>query len=259
MNRRWIGIAAAAAVVVGVLLWWAFSGGDAEDLNQEGTGEALTSQEQTDETVEQAEFDLYFPGEGGRLYAEGRRLPLLDDPTAHIAGLVDALLAGPESTSLRSPLSDGARLRQVYLMAGGAAPSADQNTAAEVSQPPSLGGRTVVLDFETEGGLPPRSTGSQRERLMVYSLVNTVLLNTDGGRGVLVLWNGQQNVTFGGHLDTGRPLAADVSLVANQEPPPYDPSSDDYAPSFFPAPQEDAGARQDAAGDDSAADGAQDI
>jgi hypothetical protein len=33
-------------------------------------------------------------------------------------------------------------------------------------------------------------------------------------RSVALLWNGSQRLTFSGHLDTSRPLAADRSLVA---------------------------------------------
>ncbi len=49
---------------------------------------------------------------------------------------------------------------------------------------------------------------------MLYSLVNTVLLNTPEANRLVVLWNGRQPETFAGHIDTARPLAARPNLIA---------------------------------------------
>lgn len=244
-RRTWM---IAAGILAGVLLlaWWLWPASPTEDLGVvDGlAGEAVETPEPIDDTVEQTSLDLYFPGEAGKLYAESRMLPVVDETTEQIQILIDALLDGPESPSLRPPLTEGARLRQVYLMGGTSGStsgsSASAGAAAEDADTsiPSLEGQTVVLDFETVGGMPPRTTGSQRERLMVYSLVNSTLLNFIEGRGVLILWNGQQNVTFGGHLDIGRPLGADISLIARQEPPPYSPDQDEL-PALFDLPAEE--------------------
>ncbi len=60
--------------------------------------------------------------------------------------------------------------------------------------------------------------------LTVYSLVNTVLLNTEGAERLVLLWNGQQPMTFAGHLNTARPLKANRDLVA-RDPVARDPSA----------------------------------
>lgn len=243
-NRRSVQIAAGVVgivLVAGAVWWLFFAGRGDESLTEEPIGAVVEeAPEEVETEVPPVPMQLYFPGEGGRLYAETRALPLQGDAVSQITLLMETLLQGPESTSLRPPLGAGASLRRVYLMETGVALGDEPPPQTEdVAVPASIAGRTVVLDFATEAGLPPRSTGSQRERLMAYSLVNTVLMNFEGGRGVLVLWNGQQHVTFAGQLDTGRPLLADRSLVANQEPPPYDPDVDAGVPSMFPAPPAD--------------------
>ena len=248
-NRRSVQMAAGVVgivLVAGVIGWWFFAGRGDESLTEEPIGAVVEEvPEEVAAEVPPVPMQLYFPGEGGRLYAETRDLPLQGDAVSQVTLLMETLLQGPESTSLRPPLGAGASLRRVYLMETGAA-LGDESTpqAEDDAVPASIAGRTVVLDFATEAGLPPRTTGSQRERLMAYSLVNTVLMNFEGGRGVLVLWNGQQQVTFAGQLDTGRPLLADRSLVANHEPPPYGPDVDADVPSMFPAPP-----AEEAAGD----------
>ncbi len=239
-NRRTLGIAAAVLVVVATAIWWLGFAGQSDDTLTEGPVNAMeTTPDQVVAEIPPVPVQLFFPGEGGRLYAETRALPLQGDAATQVTALMEALLQGPESISLRPPLGEGASLRRVYLMGAEPVVAEDGQALGEATTPASLAGRTVVLDFATEAGMPPRTTGSQRERLMFYSLVNTVLMNFEGGRGVLVLWNGQQQVTFGGHLDTGRPLLANSSLVASHEPPPYDPDIDAYVPSMFPSPPPD--------------------
>ncbi len=233
MTRRtwWIALGIVAALLLLIAIWWLNRSGDSLELGEDvvdPTGQAL---EALDGDIDPLIVDLYFPGEGGKLYAESRSLARQTDLAGQIQVVIQTLLEGPQSSSLRAPLGDQAQLRQVYLV-GGTAAAAATTTPASTSDRPTLAGQTVVLDLATEGALPPRSTGSQRERLVAYSLVNSVLLNFEQGRGVIILWNGQQSVTFGGHIDTGRPLGADLSLVARQPPPPYDAKDD--SPSLLP-------------------------
>lgn len=237
MTRRTWWIAGGIVGVLSLVLAFLWLNREGEDFGpvEDLTDPTAQGASPLDEAVEPLNVDLYFPGEGGQLYRESRSLPRLGDPSAQIKLLIQALLEGPQSGSLRAPLSDGAQLRQVYLLGGDAASTLEVPKEGAMA----LAGQTVVLDFETEGAQPPRSTGSQRERLMAYSLVNSILLNFDGGRGVIILWNGEQNVTFGGHLDTGRPLGADRSLVAKQAPPPYDPEADEV-PELLPTPTAEA-------------------
>lgn len=139
--------------------------------------------------------NLYFPGVGGRLYAERREIALEGSVAERIETLVGALLAGPHSDSMRPPLPEGVSLRKVYL----------------------LDGEQAFLDLESTAEAPLPASGSQREILTVYSLVNTVLLNVDEVDELVLLWNGRQRETFAGHLDTTQPLVPDLGLIASAQ------------------------------------------
>jgi len=134
---------------------------------------------------------LYFPGEGGSLYAETHQIPPQENVEKRIAILVETLLAGPEGGGLRSPLPQGVKLRRGYLQEDG----------------------TAVVDFSSPQGAPPPASGSHQEMLRVWSVVNTVVLNISEVHSLLLLWNGEQPLTFAGHLDLARPLAANNTLV----------------------------------------------
>lgn len=136
--------------------------------------------------------DLYFPGTGGGLQAERHELPMSADASERISTVVAALLAGPRGAGLQAPLPEGVSVRKVYLTEGG----------------------TAFLDLESVAGAPPPASGSLREMLTVYSLTNTVLLNFDEVKSLVLLWNGRQRTTFAGHLDTMRPLSANTDLIA---------------------------------------------
>lgn len=136
-------------------------------------------------------MDLFFPGTGGWLLAERREIAASAESVDRITAVVESLLAGPTGSGMRAPLPDAANVRKIYLAENGLA----------------------YLDFESPENTPPAS-GSQREMLTVYSLVNTVLLNFEQLDGVVLLWNGRQLKTFAGHVDTMRPLAANPDLIA---------------------------------------------
>lgn len=177
-----LGARAAAGVAALLLL---FVAGCRPDGPGEGSGERDGAK------GEAAEAELYFPGEGGRLYVERREVPAGGDPEERIAALVEALIAGPGGASLRAPLPEGVTVREVDLIGG-----------------------TVYLDLASPDGEPPPSTGSMREMLTVYSLINTVLLNVEGATRLAILWNSEQPLTYGGHVNTARPLPVNRDLVA---------------------------------------------
>ena len=136
-------------------------------------------------------MDLYFPSTGGWLHVERREVPAKAESAEQIAAVLESLLTGPSDSNRLAPLPDGVGLRKVYL--------ADN--------------RLAYLDFESSESTPPAS-GSLREMLTVYSLVNTVLLNFDELEGIVLLWNGRQLKTFAGHVATMRPLPANTDLIA---------------------------------------------
>lgn len=193
MDRRslWITLAVlAVAGIAGWLLWQRAPQGEGlEGTFEEGAHTENGAQAAQSTTA----VDLYFPGPSGRLFAERREVPASTASEARIRTLVENLITGPRAAGLSSPLPGEVTVRQVYLMEG-----------------------NVFLDFETpERTLPPAS-GSQHELLTVYSLVNTVLLNIEGAERLVLLWNGQQPVTFAGHLNTARPLAVNSDLIARR-------------------------------------------
>ncbi len=192
MNRLALGIAMALlALVAGVGFWLYQERSDPQEAATE-TGVEPDLGGDMDAPVETWTAQLYYPGSSGWLHAEAREVPLSDEVIVNISNAVAALLAGPQGTSLRPPLPDGVGLRKVYLGAES----------------------TVYLDLETTDGSPPPATGSSREMLTIYSLVNTVLLNFEELDRLVLLWNGRQLSTFAGHLDTRRPLVANLDLIA---------------------------------------------
>ncbi len=195
MNRSQLRIAAVVAVVLLVVLGlYFFLHGDGEP-SADGPGEGETPVDETETPILEESFaaNLFFPDGGFLLHGESRDLPVVETVEERIAALVEALLAGPSDDRFRAPLPADVSLRKVYI----------------------VGDTTVFLDLESAESGPPPASGSRRELLTVYSLVNTVLLNTQGLERVVLLWNGQQPTTFAGHLDTARPLTVNHGLIAS--------------------------------------------
>ena len=135
---------------------------------------------------------VYFPNDRGMLSAEERDLPAWATPEDGARLLIEAVLAGPRSEDLGPAMPDGTTLGVTRL-----------SDAA-----------LLYVDLvSTEHSRPPLS-GSRMEMASVYSLVDTVLLNIPEIEAVVLLWNGKQLPTFGGHIDTSLPLKADADLVS---------------------------------------------
>lgn len=205
MTRRQKALIAAVAViaVAAVLLLLSRDSGP-EGGETAGGEEAAAGASGDPAGAETRTAELYFPGGGGGLHREAREIPLQDSVEEEIAALVGALIAGPADDRLRAPLPADVTVREVYLVRE---PAAGNGAAAGVT--------TVYLDLESPEGRPPPASGSHQELLTVFSLVNTVLLNVEQADRVVLLWNGRQPVTFAGHLNTARPLAAERSLIAS--------------------------------------------
>lgn len=141
-----------------------------------------------------APASLYFPDDAGNLSPETAQVAA--EPTElRIRRLAEALIAGPQDTTgvLHAPLPKETKVGGVLVLDGVA---------------------YVDLHGENEG--PPPAVGSMDEQMILYSLVDTIVLNTPGVERVVLLWNGSQRETFAGHFDTTRPLAADRSLIATR-------------------------------------------
>lgn len=193
MNRQVVLIAIAILLVLaGLAAFLTWQRGPRDDPSVSPDNLEPVAGDEVPEEMELLAADLYFPGTGGGLQAERHELPVGESEAERMSAVVAALLAGPRNPSLRAPLPSTVSLRKVYLTEEG----------------------TAFLDLESEGGEPPPASGSQREVLTVYSLVNTVLLNFDEAESMVLLWNGRQLRTFAGHLDTMRPLKPNTDLIA---------------------------------------------
>ncbi len=201
------------------------------------TGSEQTTPAETADTTR--EVELYFPGSDGQLHAESRTLPVEDKPEDSVRGLLEALLLGPQTDNLWRPLSLAPTVDDDLIAAADPAGTVSGGTVSggtvsgdEIAaqpavitpvrpEPPPIGtvrlgpvylltGGTVVIDFEAQS---PPAVGSREEQLILFSLVNTVLLNTEQAERLLILWNGSQPHTFAGHLDTGTALTPNRSLI----------------------------------------------
>jgi hypothetical protein len=105
----------------------------------------------------------------------------------------------------------------------------------------SRGGVVYVdLSGEASAGLPG---GSLAEQLTVYSVVDTVVTNFPATSRVQILVNDSVVPSLGGHIDIGRPLPPDMTLVAVPTPDPPAPASPAAGTAAPPAPgPESAGA-----------------
>jgi hypothetical protein len=127
---------------------------------------------------------LYFPGAGGKLVREARDIEGSSDPSKLAAGIVAALLEGPRSDQSFRPFPEEVEIGEVHVTSDGVA----------------------YVDLQSRTSVSPPVEGSTAELLTLYSLVNSVVENVPGARSLVVLWNGRQPRTFGGHIDTSRPL-----------------------------------------------------
>jgi Sporulation and spore germination len=188
MNRRAAGLVLAIAllVVAGGLVWWWARGRDAELEGAEGPPPGGTGKRMTLEAV------LYFPGPQGGLVAERRRLETTDVPAHQVWSVVRAALVGPQNDALARTFPEDVKVGAVLIGPEG----------------------TAFVDLRAPERPNPPPGGSTAEMHMVYGLVNSVTESVPSVRSVALLWNGSQRLTFTGHLDTSRPLAADRSLVA---------------------------------------------
>lgn len=194
MTRSRVAILIAVLVgLAGVVAWLSWPRIDDPAVGAEEGGSEVAVDGELSSEVETWQADLYFPGGGGLLFAERHELPVAGEPAERATSLVATLLAGPRAKNLSAPLPAEIEVRKVYW----------------------IDGRTAYLDLESPEGAPPPASGSTREMLTVYSLVNTVLLNVSEIESLVLLWNGRQLRTFAGHVDTMRPLSAKPDLIAS--------------------------------------------
>ena len=217
------------SVVVLVLL--AGCGGAVEDGDGDGELDLVAPGEDFLAT-------LCFPSTLGSLRCDQRPVRAEDRVEETAAVIVEALIAGPDEAGAADPVPDPVpvpadadedgdgeppasgeellpalpaevRLLAVELIDGVAYVDLTTVDAGSATAAARSAGRSAVF-------LERPAMGLTEELLAVYSLVNSLTANNLGVDRVVLMWNGEQRPTFAGHVDTTRPLMADLSR--NAEP-----------------------------------------
>lgn len=200
MKRPHSSLWALAAVTLLVLLG-ACGGGDV-DGELDGEVELVPEGEDFFAT-------LCFPSAGGLLRCEPRPIAAAGSVEETAAAIVQALIDGPGGTpgSADAP-EPGQDLFPVLPSSVGMQSFDLVNGVAYVDLTVARTGS--ALRFERP------AMGLRDELLAVYSLVNSLTASNLGIERVVLMWNGEQRLTFAGHVDTSRPLLPD--LDRNTEP-----------------------------------------
>ena len=192
MNQRTAGVFLAVILLIAlgiVVLWWT-------QRDKPAAPGRIAVPEAPELEGEEVLADFYFPGNGGRLFVEQRALPASETLEERLSGLLETFLLGPEAEDLYPAFPPEVSLRHAMVTDEGVA----------------------HIDLAITGQNANLPWGSRQEMLAVYGLVDTVLLNLPEIQGVILLRNGEQRSTFGGHLDTTRLLLANQDLVAERTP-----------------------------------------
>jgi len=133
---------------------------------------------------------LYFADQkGSYLQAEERKV-LAEDTISAIEAIINALVEGPDNPKLVSTIPVGSRLRHIFVTDDG----------------------TAYLDFNTElSRLHPG--GVTAERLTLYAIVNSLVLNLEEVERVQLLFEGKPASTLNGHVDIRQAKTANLLIV----------------------------------------------
>ena len=133
---------------------------------------------------------LYFTNRKGRfLQAEERKIQAKDTVSA-IDAIVSALLEGPEDAKLVSTIPAGSKLLHTFITDDG----------------------TAYVDFNPELSLL-HPGGVTAERLTIFAIVNSLVLNLDSVERVQLLLEGKPAPTLAGHLDIRLARTANLLIV----------------------------------------------
>ncbi len=175
---------------------------------------------------------LCFPTGLGLLRCEERPIPSEGSAEETAAVIIEALIAGPDRAETPAPVSGepddedgdptepidqvfpalpaGVRLLALEVLDGVAYVDLTMTAVSDGTGDRAGAGRSALV-------LERPAMGLTEELLAVYSVVNSLTANSLGIDRVVLMWNGEQRPTFAGHVDTTRPLMAD--LERNTEPP----------------------------------------
>lgn len=190
-------------VLIGIGYWWKPNPEENRkhrpDFLLEETGEDLDAStlnrriREAREAARRREIRLALTADG--VYLEARPIQmenLVEDVHARLKQIIEELLQDTISDYFYSPIPDGVRLISAHIWR-----------------------HTAVVNFSRE--LVERPQGGLRaETLCLYSIVNTILDNTEDLREVRILIEGQPAHTLWGETDISVPLSANISLLRYQ-------------------------------------------
>lgn len=190
---RVVGVSVCFLCVGLVAMWLHFmwKGGVAVGLDAVGSFSLATM---TDQPMPNR-VRLFFTADGALLSPEMCEIGRAATTYERAVAILQAILRGPRSSGLRSPIPRGVRLRGLYVADGSA---------------------TVDFSIELRDGL---QRGLSAEALCIYSIVNSVLINCSELKAVTVLVEGQPVETLGGYLDLSGPLVENLTLLKETETP----------------------------------------
>lgn len=192
------GVAAVLALLLALILWTPSDkapGGDAGKNAPDGGGLATGAKGDTETALKQAIHLYFIDADGRHLVAETRTVMRPVDPAAFGRQIVLALLAGPRGQGGRS-LPEETELRAFFLGEDGIA---------------YVDFGVGVSHLRSGGGHHPG--GVTLERLSIYSLVNSLVLNSDEIKAVRILIEGRASDTLAGHVDLQRSFNANMLMI----------------------------------------------
>ena len=137
----------------------------------------------------EGQLQIYYIVRGRALAPENRQLRHAATPAERIELIGAEISKRPATGFLQSPLPPGAVIRGKYVLGG-----------------------VLWLDLSGDFLKAPNPTPLQ-ERLAIYALVNSFMLNEPSLKGVQFMIDGKPVTTAWGWLDLSAPLGADLALI----------------------------------------------
>ena len=195
-NNKKVGISKQALILGGltllllVLVLIFFSGGGGEKVKRFVETNMPKTADSAGEKALTKTVTLFFVSDDDLLHKETREITAGPTEADEAERALAELIRGSEA-GLVSPLPPGTRVRQVFIAKDGLA-------TVDFS-------RDIAENF---------SYGSTSELAAVYSVVNTLVYNFKPIKKVVLLVEGAERETLGGHVDLSRAFFPDYSLVA---------------------------------------------
>lgn len=184
----WLSGLAVLALACALLLRSVVAGGMADQWKRAFYDVSLLPTSGLQQTPPELQLQIYYIVGGQALAPQTRRLRKPAGGLERVY-LVARELENPPGGAFESPLPHGAKIRGLYILEG-----------------------IVWVDLTGEF-LNPALASPQSERLAIYSLVNSFMLNEPSLQGVRFMIDGRPVTSAWGYLDLSRPLGADLSLV----------------------------------------------